>query len=248
VTWALLLACGVPAPLPSHDAGFPHPASYDRADLHGADALRPGADCAACHGGFDGPGPPCAECHPVYPHDPAFAGGELHGAAPAGCDACHGPAGDRAPAGIEGAACTHCHSTYPHPDGWDAVHAHGAATLARGGPHPACTACHIDPTDPSECAECHAYPHPDGHLDAHGAAWVGGARACGGCHGTARAAVSCDGCHLDVPHPDGWATRGHLPAVQARGAATCEGCHPAGTLVGPTLPQSCAPSCHGAAP
>lgn len=249
----LLVACGRPVEKDPGTAGapFPHPTGYP---THGVEAADPAA-CAACHapsGDTEGThaGPACSTCH-AYPHDGTVHQGDVHGPAwladRAACADCHGADGRRAPLDAFRGTCTGCHLTFPHPAGFAA--AHGADVVERGGPQ-ACASCHpAGSGGPGDCASCHgdAYPHPAGFAasTAHGA--LADATCTDGCHAPdGSGAPTCTSCHDLFPHPEGW-TRGHLVPVQARGEASCQGCHRAGTPAGPTLPVSCAASCHGGA-
>ncbi len=252
--WMALVGCGVPiapTPQPSASKDFPHSTTFAESENHGAVSVGNRA-CAKCHS-LEGLGDPpsCRSCHGAYPHDPTFHS-DSHGAAwlatPENCVECHGLDGELEPARIKAGACRSCHRTYPHPEDWELAVNHGAATTRRGGTA-ACDGCHgvsgAEIPD-ADCAECHAlYPHEEGWLQGgHGAAWVDDPECGEACHdiGSTRSCVSC---HDLYPHPtDAWLRVGHMAATQARGEPACASCHDSG-LTAPTLPVSCAPSCHG---
>jgi len=248
-----LVGCGTPVERSpgDPDASFPHPEGYP---THGTESLADLGSCVACHAtdaSFRA-APGCQSCHATYPHAPSIVQGAVHGASwqseDAGCRDCHGEAGERAPAGVEGATCASCHHAYPHDGAY--LDRHGAEVVARGGAA-ACASCHPAQGGPEEgrCADCHAaYPHPDAWraTEAHERVVDDSCTTCHEATGANRTDVPvCTQCHDLYPHPesDVWRT-GHIDPVQTRGEASCRSCHPAGQPSGPDLPVSCAASCH----
>lgn len=258
-----LLGCGQerePA-VGDRAAVFPHPDGY-AGEAHSTDAIQPDPGCESCHS-IDGltasSGPACTSCHPDYPHNADMRSGDVHGGlwaeASQRCAACHGEAGNRAPAGLPPGSCTGCHSTYPHGETWSSPAQHGAAVVHHGGTI-ACASCHGSDFDDIESGRCHAchpaYPHLAPQWDTpggHGAAYLSGTSCGMVCHGTDDPLWTprCDTCHDVYPHGESWTT-GHLAVVQARGEQPCQRCHPSGSIQGPTLPVSCSDSCHGGTP
>ena len=262
-----LLGCGRVAPMDAGTvgAGVPHPADYAHG-THGVDAFATGAACTNCHASVEGTpsaGPACASCH-SYPHADGFEAGAEHGAAWSAaataeehpCAACHGSDGGRVPAEQAAGRCGSCHSTYPHSAAWEEAGGHGAAVLQRGT-DATCVGCHGPAGDAAPgqtCAACHpAYPHPDTWRADHGATALTDPKACAACHPAASTEqattgrLACQGCHDLYPHPTDLLGR-HVPLVQNRGEGACTGCHDGvdNLLAAPTLPVSCAPTCHAA--
>lgn len=246
----------------TREAVFPHPADYAEGP-HGTEALADPAACVQCHDPGASPwtsagsGPSCGSCH-TYPH-PGLRPGAAHGPAwlvePATCAGCHGTSGERAPAEVTRGTCTSCHHTFPHPTGFASTH--GAAVRTRAGPE-ACAGCHgiheATAGDPGACVRCHQpgaeagpYPHPPGFgaPSTHGP--VADATCTEGCHAPAWTGLGpgCETCHDLYPHAEGFAQGGHIPAVQSRGERACQSCHAPGRPTAPTMPVSCAASCHG---
>jgi hypothetical protein len=163
-----LAAAEVAACTGCHPA-YPHPAGFAAAGQHGVPTLTRGsaaATCGPCHGralegGENAAGtvvaPGCSTCHADYPHPEGWSDAVRHGAAAlstsAGCDGCHGAAGEGGTAGV---ACARCHANYPHPADWADAHLATVAITGEG----VCVGCHAagegTSVMPARCASrCH---------------------------------------------------------------------------------------------
>jgi hypothetical protein len=167
----------------------------------------------------------------IYPHTESFRStrqhGELYLKSKETCKTCHG---SRLDGGTAKVSCNRCHAVYPHSDLFKSTAAHGASVFAQKGAS-ACLTCHAlemegpgaKPEIPS-CLKCHTYPHPTGWAlpKNHGPAFVQAKHdkkaspalvvGCLDCHGDAGGLkkrhpeqfVSCESCHTNFPHPEGF--------------------------------------------
>ncbi|QQR79847.1 MAG: hypothetical protein IPJ69_10950 [Deltaproteobacteria bacterium] len=231
-------------------ASYPHPEGWRRpegqAQGHADYSHSHGTiSCATshCHGVGLVPvagvtqGPNCTGCHQNYPHIPGWALGENHGRQALigtninGCKSCHGAGLDqRTSATLTGhGSCVECHPSYLR---------HRSAQIVRPEDN------HWGPTGNEHAAYI---------LDSAGDR-VTRLNDCKKCHGAdyngGISNQSCNSCHQNYPHPEGWRDETHGRAVRENGTTSCaqSACHGTGLVpTSETRGPSCA-SCHASYP